>query len=507
MSKFPSKAHNRSVFISYTAAANAWADWVEAEITSLGLSAIRDVTTWRAGDELQTQINASLRSATVFLSLLTRDYFDVERWTNDEFRAAYGLSRAERIRIVALQVEDIDLPALYGDLLRVDLRNLDESEARRALREQLVGKAAASDLDPQDQSNSVSFPPRTHYEESDMSSSRYLSASRKAALDSLAFVKMNMGDLDSSLIDLWAREATGLSRAYANTAPQIILEKTTTVRAQVQTAIEATRSPSELTDLYRIYAQCSGLLSYATLDLGDTQTSYQHALAMQKSARMGDAEALFAWGAGTQAMILRFEGSFDQSLAVTENALRLSLSSSAAARLHAQNSLGHSEQHAEEATIEAVRLAEEAFASNVKSEKFEVGIFKFPLSKLHYYAGSALLGLDSTHAPEAAENSETAVRLFAHGDPEDRSYSDKLIACIHLATAYLKSDNLDAVPLALRPVFDAPVDFRTAWHFQWLQRLIDSMSASRRYQRSRIAADVAELFEDYKSQKTGIPGT
>lgn len=487
-----------AIFISYAGTGRTWAKWVANELKPLCRPVIFDLEQWKSGDSLQDRINSSLSRTTVFIALINAEYFSAEHWSRDEFTAAYTLRRAGALSMVALKISDSIAPPLYADILLTDLARHTELNARVALRVEL-GKTLGEDFRHlPSPSESVVYPGRRIVSrrsfESDHAVRERLD---KASSDSMAFVRESGTTLDAKIVDDWERHATDLARAYASEPPQIILDNALDLRREIDAALKATRWPSAQVQMYQIYAQASGLLSYASLDLGDAQAAYRHAIAMQHSAQMGESSELLAWGAGTQAMILRFDQAFEKSLSVTARIRLEGLSGTAKARLLAQEALGYSELHRSEDTLRAIAAAQESLAGGEAPKDVEQGIFLFPRSKMHYYAGAAFLGLEPAHAKSAAVESAKAIKRFQTGPIEDQSYSDELLAYVHLATAHLRTGDLDAIPGDLMPVLTAPFTYRTAWHMQWLDRLVVHMTSRKRLRNSTVAAEVSALFEEY----------
>lgn len=493
-------------FISYAGAGHEWARWIANEIEALGIEVIIDVSAWHAGQKLQQRINEALEKATLFVALINGEYFDKERWSADEYPAAYAMARSHTIFILPYStVAEPDVPPLYRDRMfqRIDI--LTERAARQQLRLDL-GKQVNQDLRTMPlPAIELPYPGlilkgRPRYVP-DPEVDSLIDASQTSAE---SFIRNDKNAPDPWEIDSWQRNALDLSRQYAYEPPQNILDLALTRMNEIRAGIAHTDSPSILKELHKAHSLYCGLLSYASLDLGKAQAAYVMSLASQRSARLAQDADLQAWGIGTQAMILRFDREFKKSVEVVNAGLSMTISGSGLARLHAQNSLGQSEMHDEKGALESIRQAEEAFNAATHHEVNEVGIFLFPQAKLHYYAGTAYLGLGKEYARRATEESSKAIIRFAGADLNEESVSDGLLAQVHLALGHLGLLDLESVLESLQPLFSAPLTHRTAWHFKWLSRLVDYLEAQPKLRTSDVVQDIGLKFEEYKLTSPNI---
>lgn len=494
------RVENDRAFISYAGSGRAWAKWISVELAALDIDVTMDIQAWRSGQNLQEVINDALGNCTLFVAVINSEYFTPPHWSEDEWRAAYSRVREKRLALTALTVSrDVKMPPLYVDVLTRDLAGLTEAAARNQLRIE-VGRALRRELrtfpapDEPQLYPGAALVGRPRFR-ADPQVERIIDESTREAKD---FIHAQGGPPDPLLLESWRQTALSLSKAYAWEPPQSILDTALEASREIRASIAVTKRPSHLSELYSIYSLYSGLLSYAALDLGDAQSAYQHAISVQVAAKNASNSTMLAWGKGTQAMILRFDGDFRRSIEVVKDALGLDLSGPSLARLHAQNSLGHSELGDQKATVDAVKHSAEALAGGHGREPEEVGIFLFPQSKYHYYAGTAYLGLGHGFDRLATSESAKAIELFRSGALEDQSYSDELLAHVHLATGRLHLKDLEGVVEALSPVVEAPPIHRTSWHYQWLQRLVDHLATDPKLRSARATQDIAVLFEEYR---------
>lgn len=329
----------------------------------------------------------------------------------------------------------------------------------------------------------------------DPATAEALDASLRVTEDFLEFAEPSSDHVER-LADL----TQTLSQAYGFARPAQVLEQASELNKRVLATIQSTQSPSVRAELYVVAGKLFGLLSYSTLDLGDADSAHRHVKAQMKTARLAGHDELLAWSLGTEAMIRRFERDFRRSLQPVEQGLELKVSPMARARLLGQYMLGCSEIRDSEGVENAIAEASECLQSGTPpSPELSDGIYLFPLSKYHYYAGSGLLGLGPDYSSRAGEHSRQAIELFQFGSPDEQSYSDELLARVHQATAELRLDSLDAVPEVLDRLFDADPESRTSWHLQWLMRLTEFLERNPRYKGSQVSASISERTKDFRN--------
>lgn len=220
-----------------------------------------------------------------------------------------------------------------------------------------------------------------------------------SARDSLRLIaaheeRMDLADLD---------QATRLlAVAYLGATPVPMLQESVALRSEALRRLQQHQyRPHELADLYLTIGRLQGILAYAALDAGDPRTAMTHAEAAWVCAeRTGDNE-LRAWVRGTQSLIARFDGDYDQALGYVLDGLTHETQGTGKLRLlsgyaQCQANLGDS-RGANDALDLA--LSERDRVSTPDSVR---GIFEFSEAKQRYYAGSSLIWLDGGGDAERA---------------------------------------------------------------------------------------------------------
>ncbi|GGW39951.1 ATP-binding protein [Streptomyces lucensis JCM 4490] len=129
------------LFVSYAGPDRAWAEWVGSQLRQAGHRVELDRWDWKTGDDFIEKMNLALAAADAVVALFSRNYFDPERWTREEWTATVAV----RGRLVPVAIEPLtkdDVPPLLAPRLRKDLHGLDETGATAALLEAVHGPAA-----------------------------------------------------------------------------------------------------------------------------------------------------------------------------------------------------------------------------------------------------------------------------------------------------------------------------------------------------------------------------
>jgi tetratricopeptide (TPR) repeat protein len=205
------------------------------------------------------------------------------------------------------------------------------------------------------------------------------------------------------------------------------------------------------------------VLAYAALDLGDSKAALTHAEAAWVCAERAQDNELRAWVRGTQSLIARFDGDYDQAMSYVLDGLRYGTPGTGKLRLlcgyaqcHANLGDSHGTNHALD-----LALVERERVSTADSVR---GIFEFSEAKQHYYAGSSLIWLDGgPDAERAAREAAEAINLWTHEPVETRSLDDEALAHVYQGTAHLQLGQLDAATHAVRPILDLPAERQISW--------------------------------------------
>ena len=130
-------------FVSHAGRDRAWAEWVAWQLTDAGYSVELDVWDWAAGRNFVTAMNGGLARADQVIVLFSRAYFELERYTAEEWSAALvHVPGVAPERLVPVRVEEVPaelVPPLLRTLVYRDVFGLAEEAARSVLLEAVKG--------------------------------------------------------------------------------------------------------------------------------------------------------------------------------------------------------------------------------------------------------------------------------------------------------------------------------------------------------------------------------
>ncbi|MEV5451602.1 helix-turn-helix transcriptional regulator [Streptomyces sp. NPDC052535] len=283
---------------------------------------------------------------------------------------------------------------------------------------------------------------------------------------------------------------------YLASPPGPMMDRAHLLRGE---AFERLRSghhrPQDRSDLYVTAGRLSGVLSYALLDMGDSDEALEHATAAGRCAEFaGDAE-LAAWVAGTKSLIARFQGDYGRALEYVRDGYQWvgAGHGTGEARLRcgeAQCLANLGDSRAANAALDAAEDARE----RIRRPDSLGGLFGFSQAKQSYYAGSSLIWLQGGHdAERAAREAVAAIDAWQSGPAAERSLDDERLAHIYLATARVQLDDVEGAADAIGPVLSLPLEDQISWIVKRADRLAGMLSAPR-YAGNRTAVETVEAI-------------
>jgi transcriptional regulator with XRE-family HTH domain len=294
---------------------------------------------------------------------------------------------------------------------------------------------------------------------------------------------------DAADLDRLSESTADLAVAYLSNPARPMLEQASALRRELgRRLVAGAVRPGQLSDLYVALGRVHGVLAYAALDLGIPSAAAKHG---QTVWRMGDLSAdnnLRAWARGTQSLIARFEHRYVDALAYINDGLPCAGVGTSEIRLlcgAAQCAANMGDGAAAVAYLDRARRARQ----DAKPDPV-AGLFAFSPAKQAYYSASSLMWLTDRRALEAAErNATTAIELWQHEPPEQRSLDDEALAHVYLATARLKLDQVEGAMDAVKPIMALPEERQISWIRNRISELGDLLDGKRfRNAKTAIAA-------------------
>jgi tetratricopeptide (TPR) repeat protein len=145
-------------FVSHADADVEWGAWIASELELAGYGVVVRAWDFRPGENLLTRIDEALTTCRHTIAVLSDDAESAEVAARSA--AHYqGLEGKERA-LIPVRVSDCKIPPLLGPIMTIDLREVEEGEARTRLRTGLEGRGASARRGkyPGKQQNKVRFP-------------------------------------------------------------------------------------------------------------------------------------------------------------------------------------------------------------------------------------------------------------------------------------------------------------------------------------------------------------
>jgi hypothetical protein len=218
--------------------------------------------------------------------------------------------------------------------------------------------------------------------------------------------------------------------------------------------LEGKQKPTLTRDLYLLAGVVSGLIAKASQDLGRFHEAMTHARTLYVCADNADHQGLRAWARGLQSLIAYWAGRPQESVRYAQSGAEyaVNISGSVSSWLPALEARAWALMNmADEASDALGRAADRRAAHRPDDLDAIGGLLVFPQAKQSYYAAGTYVCLEGEDE-RAQSEALSALDLFEHGRPEDRSFSDEAGARAELALARVNAGHVDGAHEALAPV-------------------------------------------------------
>jgi tetratricopeptide (TPR) repeat protein len=122
------------VFVSYTGADQAWAEWIAEQLEDAGYTTLLQAWDFRPGSDFLHQMQQATSSAQRTVAVLSPAYFG-SKFGGAEWRAAFAKDPTGELGLlVPVRVQDFQPPGLLASRIYIDLFGLDEAAAATRLR-------------------------------------------------------------------------------------------------------------------------------------------------------------------------------------------------------------------------------------------------------------------------------------------------------------------------------------------------------------------------------------
>jgi hypothetical protein len=123
---------SKDFFISYTAADQAWAEWIADTLEQAGHRTVLQAWDFRPGENFIQRMNQALAEAERVVAVLSPAYLHSE-YARDEWTAALVRARGQTDRLLPVRIAPCELPPLLANRIYIDLVDLQEQQAAERL--------------------------------------------------------------------------------------------------------------------------------------------------------------------------------------------------------------------------------------------------------------------------------------------------------------------------------------------------------------------------------------
>lgn len=262
--------------------------------------------------------------------------------------------------------------------------------------------------------------------------------------------------------------------------------------------LEGKQKPSLTRELYLLAGIVSGLVAKASHDLRRPHDAMTHARTLYVCAENAGHTGLQAWARGLQSLVAYWAGRPQEAVRYAQSGTEIAagLTGSVSAWLPALEARAWAVMaQADEAAQALGRASDQRTQHQPDDLDAMGGLLTFPHAKQSYYAAGAYVYLDGEPQRAQAE-ALSALELFEHGRPEDRSFSDEAGARAELALSRVHADQVEGAREALAPVLELSPERRIGGIVASAARVHQALS-DRRHAGSPLARDVREEIESF----------
>lgn len=304
-------------------------------------------------------------------------------------------------------------------------------------------------------------------------------------------------------------EVIRLARAYAATPPMVLFAQLTRARDLTYRMVERTRRPAQLSDLYLVAGQLSGLMAAVSFDLGYPGAAGEQARAALAYGQIIDHNELRAWARATLSMISFWSDRPSEGAAHAGAGLDLVSTGDTAVRLHCVAARSWALAGARDEAVRALRAAEVASEGASLTGGLAEGCggeFTFGRTRQELSAGATWLAMGD--GATAAVHARRAMDLYAELLADERSIGGAHGARLDLVIAQVMGRDVDAARETLAPtraLAPEQVTRRLLVRLGVLRRQVGTARFRGSVQATALAEDVEEFIAGSGSRALAGP--
>lgn len=307
-----------------------------------------------------------------------------------------------------------------------------------------------------------------------------------------------IGNVGPEAIAQLRDDVAHLANAYIHDPLASIMGDLIAEQEAIFRLLEGRQKPVLSRDLYLLAGVVSGLIAKASQDLGRFHEAMTHARTLYVCADNADHQGLRAWARGLQSLIAYWAGRPQEAVRYAQSGAEhaTNVTGSVASWLPALEARAWALMNAPDEASHALGRAADHRAGHEPDDLDAIGgLLAFPQAKQNYYAAGTYVYLDGEHERAQAE-ALSALELFEHGRPEDRSFSDEAGAHAELALARVNAGQVDGAQEALAPVLELEPERRIGGILTSANRVHRAL-CSRHHAHSQVARNLREEIEAF----------
>ncbi|MEV6377677.1 hypothetical protein [Micromonospora musae] len=289
-----------------------------------------------------------------------------------------------------------------------------------------------------------------------------------------------------------------LTNAYVHDPLASIMGDLIAGQEAVFLLLEGRQKPALSRDLYLLAGVVSGLMAKASQDLGRFHEAMTHARTLYVCADNADHQGLRTWARGLQSLIAYWAGRPQEAVRYAQGGAEYAanVTGSVASWLPALEARAWALMNSRNEASQALGRAAERRAGYRADDLDAIGgLLAFHQAKQNYYAAGTYVCLDGEHERAQAE-ALSALELFEHGRPEERSFSDEAGARAELALARVNAGQVDGAHEALIPVLGLEPERRIGGILTSVGRVHQALRSGHRAH-SQLARDLRAEIETF----------
>jgi tetratricopeptide (TPR) repeat protein len=289
-----------------------------------------------------------------------------------------------------------------------------------------------------------------------------------------------------------------LANAYIHDPLSAIMGNLVEEQETVFRLLEGKQKPALSRDLYLLAGVVSGLIAKASQDLGRFHEAMTHARTLYVCADNADHQGLRAWARGLQSLIAYWAGRPQEAVRYAQSGTEYAanVTGSVSAWLPALEARAWALMNMTGEAGDALGRATDRRAAHRPDDLDAIGgLLTFPQARQSYYAAGTYVYLDGGQA-RAQSEALSAIDMYEHGRPEDRSFSDEAGARAELALARVNAGQVDGAHEALAPVLALEPERRIGGIITSAARVHQALR-DRRHVGSPVARSLREEIESF----------